>query len=64
MTTKHYTMTITESDEAKCKAAMQAASDIVKSLSHDDLIGLAKLIMDNPGIVQMAKQNAHLFSKN
>lgn len=58
---KTYNFTITAADEAKCREAMQAASDLVKSLSHADLLFIADLAKKKPQFVQKAKPYVNML---
>jgi len=53
--TKTYNFSITKVDENKCREAMQAASDLVKSLPHEDLVYIAELAKRKPNFVSKAK---------
>jgi len=40
----------------KAKEALSAMLDLKKTLTHDDLVGLAKKIKAKPGVIAMAKK--------
>ncbi|OFY84126.1 MAG: hypothetical protein A3F72_19805 [Bacteroidetes bacterium RIFCSPLOWO2_12_FULL_35_15] len=61
MATKTVTFTVTADTDLKCTEKLQAASDIIKSLPHDDLIYLAGLAKKKPNFVQKAKPYVHLL---
>lgn len=55
MITKTFNFNITNTDETKCREAMQAANDIVKALPHEDLLYLAIVAKKEPHFVSKAK---------
>ena len=55
MVSKTYSFTIKADTEAKCIEAMTAASQLVTSLTHEDLLLLAKTAKEKPQLLQTAK---------
>jgi len=52
---KTYNLKVTADTEQKCLEKIMAASDIIKSLPHDDLMLLADIAKKKPNFVQKAK---------
>lgn len=50
-----YNFTITKPTKEQCKEAMQAASDLVKSLKHEDLLLLANAAKTKPHLIETAR---------
>jgi len=56
MPTYEYKVKIEAENEVQAKAAMQAMVDLKKSLSHADLLLLAKTAKEKPHLLQTAKK--------
>lgn len=51
----HFNVQIESESIEKAREALTAMLDLKKKLSHDDLVGLAKKIKNNPSIIKTAK---------
>jgi len=55
MAQKTVNFTVTADTDQKCNEKLQAAADIIKALSHEDLLFLAKTAKSKPDFVAKAK---------
>jgi len=51
-----FTIKLNAPTHEKAREAMQAMLDLKKSMSHEDLILLAKKVKENPSLIQTAKK--------
>lgn len=55
MVQKTYNFTISKPTDKECLEAMTAASDLVKSLKHEDLLLLANAAKTKPHLIETAR---------